>query len=217
MVARNPIADYETAYRTRSAALSAELQAARGSALPVCLTKATSNLFRHRQPAARHRLDVRGFDHVLNIDPWRMTADVEGMTTYETLVDETLRYGLLPAVVPQLKTITLGGAVSGLGIESSSFKYGLVHETVESMEILTGDGGIVACSASQNPELFLGFPNSYGTLGYALRLTIRLVPAQSYVHLTHTRFATPESFFARLTQLCDQADRRLSGRDDLRQ
>ena len=84
---------------------------------------------------------MRSFDHVLRIDPERLTADVEGMITYETLVDETLRYGLLPAVVPQLKTITLGGAVSGLGIESSSFKYGLVHETVEAMEILTGNGG----------------------------------------------------------------------------
>ena len=78
-----------------------------------------------------------------------MTADVEGMITYEALVDETLRYGLLPAVVPQFKTITVGGAVSGLGIESSSFKYGLVHETVEEMEILTGTGAIVTCSRSR--------------------------------------------------------------------
>src|SRR6185369_5753302 len=178
MVARNPIADYEAAYRTRSGALAAELQNARRSGLSIGLGKSTSNLFRHRRPAARQRLDVRGFDRVLNIDPWRMTADVEGMTTYETLVNETLRYGLLPAVVPQLKTITLGGAVSGLGIESSSFKYGLVHETVESMEILTGTGDIVTCSASRNPLLFLGFPNSYGTLGYALRLNILLVPTQ---------------------------------------
>src|SRR5262245_33837584 len=174
MVARNPIADYEASYRTRSEALAAAFQNARRSGLPIGLAKTTSNLFRHRQPAATQRLDVRAFDHVLSIDPWRMTADVEGMTTYETLVDETLRYGLLPAVVPQLKSITLGGAVSGLGIESSSFKYGLVHETVESMEILTGNGDIVSCSASRNPELFFGFPNSYGTLGYALRLAIRL-------------------------------------------
>ncbi len=72
-----------------------------------------------------------------------MTADVEGMTTYEAFVDETLRHGLLPTVVPQLKTITVGGAVSGVGIESSSFRYGLVHETVEEMEILTGNGRIV--------------------------------------------------------------------------
>src|SRR2546430_10525109 len=124
MVARNPIADYEAAYRTRSAALAATLQNARRSGLPIGLSKTTSNLFRSRRSVARQRLDVRGFDHVLNVDPWGMTADIEGMTTYESLVDETLRYGLLPSVVPPLKTITLGGAVSGLGIKSSSFKYG---------------------------------------------------------------------------------------------
>jgi FAD/FMN-containing dehydrogenase len=199
------IAEHEATYLTRSAALAAGVQSARQSGLPVSLKKTTSNLFRYRRPDARYRLDVRSFDHVLRVDPQRLTADVEGMITYEALVEETLRYGLLPAVAPQLKTITLGGAVSGLGIESSSFKYGLVHETVEAMEILTGTGGIVSCSASRHPDLFFGFPNSYGTLGYALRLTIRLVPAKPYVYLTHTRFAAPEAFFARLAEVCDQA------------
>ena len=37
------------------------------------------------------------------------------MCTYEDLVDATLPYGLIPLVVPQLRTITLGGAVTGLG------------------------------------------------------------------------------------------------------
>jgi FAD/FMN-containing dehydrogenase len=145
-------------------------------------------------------MDVRAFDRVLSIDRERMTADVEGMITYEALVDETLKVGLLPAVVPQLKTITVGGAVSGLGIESSSFKFGLVHETVEEMEILLGDGGLVRCSCRENPDLFYGFPNSYGTLGYALRLIIRLIPAQPYVHLIHTRFSDPEPYFARVAE-----------------
>ena len=36
------------------------------------------------------------------------------MCTYEDLVDATLPYGLAPLVVPQLKTITLGGAVTAL-------------------------------------------------------------------------------------------------------
>jgi FAD/FMN-containing dehydrogenase len=204
MVPSVAIAEHEAAYQKRSAALAAGLHAARRSGLPASLRKTTSNLFRHRQPAARHRLDVRSFRHVLRIDPERLTADVEGMITYEALVAETLRYGLLPAVVPQLKTITVGGAVSGLGIESSSFRYGLVHETVEAMEILTGKGGIVACSACRNADLFFGFPNSYGTLGYALRLTVRLVPAKPYVHLTHSRFQAPRDFFAHLAWLCDQ-------------
>jgi FAD/FMN-containing dehydrogenase len=190
-------------YAARCTALAGRFQAAKSSDLPVGLRKTTSNLFRKRERTVRNQLDVRSFDHVLLVDPVRMIADVEGMAPYETLVDETLRYGLLPAVVPQLKTITVGGAVSGLGIESSSFKYGLVHETVEEMEVLTGQGSFVKCSAGKNGELFFGFPNSYGTLGYALRLTVRLVPAKPYVHLTHVRFAEPADFFAYLNQLCD--------------
>ncbi len=201
----------------RCGALVARFRAAKASGLPIGLRKTTSNLFRRRERGARRTLDVRSFDRVLRIDPERRIADVEGMTTYETLVDETLRYGLLPAVVPQLKTITVGGAVSGLGIESSSFKYGLVHETVEEMDILTGDGTVVECSPRKNRDLFFGFPNSYGTLGYALRLAIRLVPAKAYVHLTHERFAEPGEYFARLASLCGEGAHALSGRRDVRQ
>jgi FAD/FMN-containing dehydrogenase len=71
------------------------------------------------------------------------------------------------------------------------------------MEILTGNGEVVFCSARRNPDLFFGFPNSYGTLGYVLRLTIRLVPARPFVHLTHTRFVTPDAFFAHLARACE--------------
>lgn len=91
----------------RCAALVAGFHAAKTSGIPIGLQKTTSNLFRRREQTARHKLDVRSFDGVLRVDPDRMIADVEGMTTYGALVDETLRYGLLPAVVPQLKTITV--------------------------------------------------------------------------------------------------------------
>ncbi|MBZ5636339.1 MAG: FAD-binding oxidoreductase [Acidobacteriia bacterium] len=190
----------EADYRRKTEALAAEVSNARARGERIGLRKSTSNLFRHRSQAGKHFIDVRSFHRVLAIDPQRMTADVEGMITYEALVEETLKYGLLPAIVPQLKTITVGGAVSGLGIESSSFKFGLVHETIEKMEIMLGDGRLVTCSCRENPDLFFGFPNSYGTLGYALRLTIRLIPAKPYVHLTHTRFADPESYFARVAE-----------------
>jgi FAD/FMN-containing dehydrogenase len=192
--------DLAADHRKKAAALAGDVDQARTRGERIGLHKPTSNLFRHRSQAGKHFIDVRAFDRVLAIDPQRMTADVEGMITYQALVDETLKYGLLPAVVPQLKTITVGGAVSGLGIESSSFKFGLVHETVEEMEILLGDGGLVTCSCRENPDLFFGFPNSYGTLGYALRLTIRLIPAQPYVHLTHNRFTDPERYFARVAE-----------------
>jgi FAD/FMN-containing dehydrogenase len=195
--------DLAADHRRKSAVLSAAVQQARARGQRIGLRKSTSNLFRPRSQTGKYFMDVRAFDRVLSIDRERMTADVEGMITYEALVDETLKAGLLPAVVPQLKTITVGGAVSGLGIESSSFKFGLVHETVEEMEILLGDGRLVTCSCSENPDLFYGFPNSYGTLGYALRVTIRLIPAQPYVHLVHTRFSDPEAYFARVAECAE--------------
>jgi len=156
---------------------------------PVRLAKRTSNLFRWRDPSDAPGLDVSGFDRVLSVDPESRTAEVQGMTTYEDLVDATLPHGLMPTVVPQLKTITLGGAVTGLGIESTSFRLGLPHEAVLEMEVLTGDGRIVTATRdNEHRDLFFGFPNSYGTLGYSLRLKIELIPVKPYVRLRHLRF-----------------------------
>ena len=141
---------------------------------PVRLAKRTSNLFRFTDSKPPAGLDVSAFGRVLRVDPATRTAVVGGMTTYENLADATLRHDLMPLVVPQLKTITLGGAVSGLGIESSSLRNGLPHESVTEMEILTGDGRVVtAADGNEHGELYHGFPNSYGTLGYALSLTHR--------------------------------------------
>ncbi len=142
---------------------------------------------------------MRHFNQVIAIDREKQLALVEGMTTFDTLVSETLPYGLMPCVVPELKSITVGGAISGVGIESSSFKYGFVHETVEEMEILLADGSVVTCSKSnEHRDLFFGIPNSYGTLGYILNATIRLVPVKPYIQLTHHRFTKSEDFFTAL-------------------
>ena len=110
------------------------------------------------------------------------------MCTYEDLVAATLPYGLAPLVVPQLKTITLGGAVTGLGIESTSFRNGLPHESVLEMDILTGAGEVLTASPDEHADLFRAFPNSYGTLGYSVRLQIELEPVKPFVALRHLRF-----------------------------
>ena len=195
-----------------------ETYAALPPGAPVRLAKRTSNLFRFRDAAPRSRrprarslrgsrsgrpgLDVSAFGHVLCVDPDPSTARVGGMTTYEDLCDATLRHQLMPLVVPQLKTITLGGAVTGLGIESTSLRNGMPHESVTEMEILTGDGRVVRATAdNEHADLFHGFPNSYGTLGYALSLTIELEPVQPFVHLRHFRFETPDDCMDAIAQI----------------
>lgn len=170
---------------------------------PVRLAKRTSNLFRMREPSSTPGLDVSRFTGVISVDAKAQTADVLGMTTYEDLVDAALPYGLMPLVVPQLKTITLGGAVTGMGIESSSFRNGCPHESVIEMDVLTGDGRVVTATADgPHADLFHGFPNSYGTLGYALRLRIELERVKPFVQLEHRRFDDSDRYFPTLDAIC---------------
>ena len=153
---------------------------------PVRLAKRTSNLFRTRTATKAPGLDVSGLDGVIAVDAESRTADVQGMCTYENLVDATLPHGLIPLVVPQLRTITLGGAVTGVGIESTSFRNGLPHESVLEMDVFTGAGEVV--TTRPGDDLFDAFPNSYGSLGYATRLKIRLERVPDRVALRHVRF-----------------------------
>lgn len=186
---------WRATYNARVARLRAQYDAIPAGA-PVRLAKRTSNLFRQRADSTVPGLDVVDFDGVLDVDPVSRTAEVQGMTTYEHLVEATLPHGLMPLCVPQLKTITLGGAVTGLGIESTSFAWGLPHESVIEMDVLTGDGQIHTVSGRDDDphrDLYYGFPNSYGTLGYALRLKIELEPVKPFVRLRHIPFLTAQA------------------------
>jgi FAD/FMN-containing dehydrogenase len=107
----------------------------------------------------------------------------------------------MPLVVPQLKTITLGGAVVGLGIESSSFRDGLPHESVLEADVLTGTGEVL--STTEHPDLLGGLPNSYGTLGYALRLRIELAPVRPFVRLRHLRFDSAAEVATALAEITE--------------
>jgi len=172
----------------------------------VSLGKPSSNLFRFSGRGV-HRLDTSQLTGVINVDAGARTAEVQGMTTYERLVEATLPHGLMPAVVPQLKTITLGGAVTGLGIESTSFRYGLPHETVRELDVLTADGEVItATGEGPHADLYRGFANSYGTLGYALRLLIDLLPVRPFVRLEHRRVSSADLARA-ITEVC--ADERV--------
>ena len=113
----------------------------------VRLAKKTSNLFRPRAATDAPGLDVSG--------PGRRDLDRHRGPDRRRAGHVHLRgprrrdpgRGFIPYVVPQLRTITLGGAVSGLGIESTSFRSGLPHESVVEMDIFTGAGEVVTTAA----------------------------------------------------------------------
>jgi len=193
------------AHEDRKRLLIESLQA---SAEGVSLGKRTSsNLFRYqpRQRAGR-RIDLSGFNQVLRVDAGARRLEVEGLATFEAIVDRTLPHGLVPLITPELKHITVGGAIVGIGIESNCYRHGFVHDGMLEAEVLLPDGRIVTCSAQSEPELFRALPNSYGTLGYILRATMRLMPALPYVHLHTARFDDLDAYLAAMRAATERAD-----------
>ena len=51
-------------------------------------------------------------------------------------------------------------------------------------------------------DLFFGFPNSYGTLGYALRLRVGTLATQPMVHVEHRSCRDGATFFDRMAEQC---------------
>jgi FAD/FMN-containing dehydrogenase len=154
----------------------------------------------HQVPKAGDRrrsdakLDIRDLDQILQVDPVRRICVAESGVTFVDLVRATLPFGLVPAVVPELKTITIGGAVSGCSIESMSFRVGGFHDTCLEYEVITGTGEVVTCGPDD--LLFQMMHGSFGTLGILARLTFRLVPAKRYVHVSYETHPTLEAYLA---------------------
>lgn len=198
-----PIQIFASDYEARKNRLSEQMR----KTGDVRLGKQTSNLFRHREKIPASNLSVRDFNHILAVNPKEGWMEAEGMATYSALVDATLPYGVMPAVLPELKSITVGGAVSGTGLESSSFRYGFVHETVLEMDVLLPDGRVVTCTPNNEyRDLFFGIPNSYGTFGYILKLKIKTMPIKPFVRLRHIKFTDPVKLFSAMGEYAKKPD-----------
>jgi FAD/FMN-containing dehydrogenase len=176
---------------------------------PLRLEKSTiSNLFRYQQRGAAVRgVSLREFCEVIELDEAAATLEVEGLTTFEAIVSYTLPRGFLPLVAPELKHITIGGATVGIGIESTCFRYGFVHDSLIEADVLLPDGNIVTCTADNNySDLFFALPNSYGTLGYILRAKIKLHAAKPYTQLTMQAFADTQQYLDAMAAATERED-----------
>jgi FAD/FMN-containing dehydrogenase len=180
-----------------------------GAGGQVRLAKSTvSNLFRY-QP--RHKpvrpLSLGQFNEIIALDRAARTLDVEGLATFETIVAHCLPQGFLPPVTPELKHITIGGATVGIGIESTCFRHGFVHDAIVEAEVLLPSGDVVTCTAdNEHADLFRALPNSYGTLGYILRARLGLLPARPYVHLHIERFESGPDYLDSMRRATLQDD-----------
>jgi FAD/FMN-containing dehydrogenase len=189
----------ESLHAAKVARIAAQLRAHPGTR-PVSLRKQAPP---HQVPKARDlrrlddKIDISDLTAIVDIDPVNRVCVAESGVMFEDLVEATLRYGLVPIVVPELKTITIGGAVSGCSIESMSFRYGGFHDTCLEYEVITAHGDVLTCTPdNQNSLVFQMIHGSFGTLGILSKLKFRLVPAQPFVKVTYETYETLSEYRA---------------------
>jgi FAD/FMN-containing dehydrogenase len=184
---------YEARHAAKVARVAAALQACSDD-VRVSIKKAGVS---HQVPKrgdrrrADRRIDLSDLNEILEIDPGRRVAVAESGVTFVDLVTATLEHGLLPIVVPELKTITIGGAVAGCSIESTSFVHGGFHDTCLEYEVVTTSGEVLTCRPDNEHALTFEMQHgAFGTLGILTKLTFRLMPAKPYVRVAYERHAS---------------------------
>lgn len=143
------------------------------------------------------KIDISDLNEIVSIDAQRRICVAEPGATFVDLVAATMRHGLVPVVVPELKTITIGGAVAGCSIESMSYKYGGFHDACLEYEVVTAKGDILRCTPDNEHRLvFQMVHGTFGTLGIITKLTFRLVPAKPFVKVTYEKYGDLEAYKA---------------------
>jgi len=122
---------------------------------------------------------------ILELDAQAKTVRVEPMVNMGQLSHFLIPKGLTLPVLPEMDDLTVGGLYMGVGIETSSHKYGLFNDTVLEAELVLSDGSLVRCSRTENKELFDALPWSYGTLGLLVAVKLQLVPCKPFVRVEY--------------------------------
>ena len=194
----------------RKVARIARQLATRGAPGSASLRKASVP---HQVPKAKdlrrrdQKIDVSDLTEILEIDRDRRICTAESGVTFARLVAATLPYGLVPIVVPELSTITIGGAVAGGALESMSFRHGGFHDTCLAYEVITATGDVLTCTPDgPHAQIFHMMHQSFGTLGVLSKLTFRLIEAKPFVEIVYQRHRTVEDYQAAIAEMAARPD-----------
>jgi len=151
-------------------------------------------------------INTTELNHVISINVKEKYAIVEPNVSMDNLLKETLKFGLVPPVVMEFPGISVGGAIQGGAVESSSFKFGGFHHTCKEYEIVLGNGNIVTVSTYKNADLYWGTACSYGSLGVITKVKLQLIPAKKFVRLSYHRI---ESFNESIAMLKNESTKKV--------
>ena len=124
-------------------------------------------------------VDMSAMNAIRDIQQDRVAVDAGA--TWRDLLDATLALALTPPVLTNYLGLSVGGTIAVGGIGATSSRHGMQTDNVIALDVVTGEGKEVSCSATENPDLFDGTRAGLGQCSIVTRATLRLVPAPERV------------------------------------
>jgi cytokinin dehydrogenase len=106
---------------------------------------------------------------------------VDAGAKWSEVLAAALARGLTPPVLTDYLELSVGGTLVVGGIGGTTSRLGAQSDNVLAMDVVTGEGRKVTCSADSNADLFDAVRAGLGQVGVITRATLQLIPAPQQV------------------------------------
>ena len=132
----------------------------------------------------------------ISIDPVARTVSAGAGALWSALLSASLEHGLTPPVFTDYIELSVGGTVSAGGFGGATQRFGAQVDNVTELEVVTGTGEVLTCSAADNDELFHAALAGLGQVAVITRCTVRLVAAPTSVRTYTLAYPTAAGLMA---------------------
>ena len=105
--------------------------------------------------------------------------------------------------MPDAMMLSVGGTLSVGGMGEAGFRYGAQVDHVLTLDVVTGTGQLVTCSANHEPELFNMTLAGLGQCGVIVRARLRLTPAPRFIVTYALTYSDLPTFLADQARLAE--------------
>lgn len=146
-------------------------------------------------------IDMRALCAVHPVNVEQRYVDVEGGASWAQVLAATLPCGLMPATTVDFQQLTVGGTLSTGGVGVQSFWAGVQADQVSELDVVSGAGELIACSAQAEPAVFDVARAGLGRAGAIVRARLPLVCAPTHVRLHELFYGSTGELLADLREL----------------
>jgi FAD/FMN-containing dehydrogenase len=129
---------------------------------------------------------------------------VQAGASWSRVLATTLPTGRVPPTLTDYQELSVGGTLSVGGIGGETYRHGPQIDQVIELEVATGAGTLVRCSAAEHSDLFDACRAGLGQFGVITSARLRLAPVEDCVSTVLLELPSLDSFLAAMDLLTEQ-------------